>query len=184
MILNLIFPLWKPTFGRIKCICKEINKELKKNSKPKPDRTPAGDGRGVEYPNSYRNPNYNKTIIFEKTFHMKYEGNLSVLTKSVLNSFHQKYIYYAIDDILYTLDSKSKERENLLQFFYSSMMLLHNNFSINFFDIWIESIYINDIYKENRFLTNDSKNLKQVTHITLKLYYIVRSPIKKVEPIW
>ena len=106
------------------------------------------------------------------------------MSKSLLNSFRNKYIYYAIDDMLYLLDSNTKEQENLLALFYSSILSLHNDFSVNFFDIWIDSIYINDSYKKNRFLTNDSKKLKQVTYITLKLYYITRSPIKKAEPIW
>lgn len=168
---------WKPSLVDSKCICSEIFAE---QNKSRSNRTGLSEGKPLPYPE-------NKKIINRKlfkTFQIKYEGMLSPLAKCVLNSFQNKYIYYAIDDILYLFDSNSKEQRNLLALLYSSMLSLHNDFSINFFDIWIESIYINDIYKENRFLTNDSKNLKQVTHITLKLYYIVRSPIKKVEPIW
>lgn len=170
---------WKPCLIYYKCYCSEILAKIKKN-KPKSNRTGLSEGKPLLYP-------INEEILNRKlfkTFQIKYEGTLSSVAKSILNSCRNKYIYYAIDDILYLIDSKSKEQENLLAFLYSSMLSLHNDFSINFFDIWIESIYINDTYKENQFLTNDSKNLKQVTYITLKLYYIVRSPIKKVEPIW
>lgn len=170
---------WKPSLVHSKCNCSEILAKQNKN-KPKSNRTGLSEGKPLSYPT-------NKEIINRKlfkVFQIKYEGTLSSLAKCVLNSFRNKYIYYAIDDILYLLNSNSKEQGNLLALLYSSMLSLHNDFSINFFDIWIESIYINDTYKENRFLTNDSKTLKQVTHITLKLYYITRSPIKKVEPIW
>ena len=171
---------WKPTLGTIKCICKERNEMLKLLSKPRSNRTGVGEGKPIAYP-ANEGPEDRKIV---KTFQLKYEGDLSSLSKGLLNSFRNKYIYYAIDDILYLLDSKSKERESLLEFLYSSIMSLHNNFSINFFDIWIEAIYINHAYKHNRFLTNDSQNLKRVTYITLKLFYIIRSPIKKPEPIW
>ena len=170
---------WKPCLVHKKCLCSKKLAEEKKN-KLKSNRTGLSEGKPLVYPANQENTN--RKLL--KTFQIKYEGTLSSLGKSMLNSFRNKYIYYAIDDILYLLDSNSKERENLLALFYSSMLSLHNDFSINFFDIWIDSIYINDNYKENRFLTNDSKKLKQVTYITLKLYYITRSPIKKVEPIW
>ena len=170
---------WKPCLVHQKCSCSETLAEEKKK-KPKSNRAGLSEGKPLAYPTN--NELTNRRLL--KTFQIKYDGTLTIEAKSILNSFQNKYIYYALDDIIYLLDRKSKERENLLALLYSSMLSLHNDFSINFFDIWINSIYVNDIYKSNRFLKNDSRKLKYVTYITLKLYYVTRSPIKKVDSIW
>lgn len=117
--------------------------------------------------------------ITSKTFQIKYEKKLSSMAKLVLNSFQNKYIYYAIDDILYSFKSNSYERDNLLAILYSPLLSLQNNFSINFFDIWIHEIYINEGSKVNKFLNNDSLNFEQFSYITIKLIYKTRVPIKK-----
>ena len=121
-----------------------------------------------------------------KTFQIKYEKKLSSTAKFILNSLPRKYIYYAIDDILYLLRSNKLERDNLLTMLYSSMLSLHNDFSINFFDIWIDSVYFNEYYRTNRFLNTESQHINQntITIITLKLHYFTRTPIKKPQPIW
>ena len=49
-----------------------------------------------------------------KPFKSRYEKKLSSVAKLILNSFHKKYIYYAIDDILYSFQSNPSERDNLL----------------------------------------------------------------------
>lgn len=167
---------WKPCLVNQRCSCSEILSEEKKN-KPKSNRTGLSEGKPLVYPTT--TDLTNRKLL--KTFQIKYEGTLTIAAKSILGSFQNKYIYYAIDDILYLLDSKSKEQQNLLAILYSSMLSLHNDFSINFFDIWVDSIYVHDTYKKNRLL---EKKLKHTTYITLKLYYITRSPIKKAEPIW
>lgn len=173
--------LWKPCLFQYRCECHRIPRYKKeKPSKIKSNRTGLSEGKPLKHPIN-KNPSTRKIL---RTFQIKYDGKLSLLAECMLSTFQNKYIYYAIDDILYLLHSNSKERENLLELFYSSMLSLHNDFSINFFDIWIDSIYINDTCKNNRFLINESQKLKQGTYITLKLYYIKRLPIKKPEPIW
>ena len=119
-----------------------------------------------------------------KTFQIKYEKKLSTIAKFTLNSFQNKYLYYAIDDLLYLLKFNPIERDNLLAILYSPVLSLHNNFSINFFDIWIHEIYINEISKVNKFLANDFQNFEQFSYITLKLFYKTRIPIKKQESLW
>jgi hypothetical protein len=123
---------------------------------------------------------------FLKTFQIQCKIPLSLTARNILTSFTNKYIYYAIDDILYLLDSNEIERDNLLAILYSSMLSLHNDFSINFFDIKIDSVYFNDNYQKNRFLKYGLKDLEQSngTTITLKLHYLTRTPIQKPEPIW
>jgi hypothetical protein len=121
---------------------------------------------------------------FKKTFQIKYEKKLSSIAKLVLNSLRLKYLYYAIDDILYLLKANPIERDNLLAILYSPIISLQNNLSINFFDIWIHEIYINETPKINKFLTNDSKNFEQFSYITIKLLYKTRIPIKKQESLW
>ena len=115
---------------------------------------------------------------------MIYQKNLSLTAKCILNNFQNKYIYYAIDDILYSFKSNPDERDNLLAILYSPVLSLQNNFSINFFDIWIHEIYINEISKVNKFLNNDSLNFEQFSYITIKLLYKTRVPIKKQDSLW
>lgn len=123
-------------------------------------------------------------VIRLKTFQIRYEKKLSLVAKLVLNSFQNKYIYYAIDDILDLFKSNSSERENLLAILYSPVLSLHNNFSINFSDIWIHEISINEVSKINKFLKNESSNFEQLNYITIKLLYKFKSPSKKPDSLW
>jgi hypothetical protein len=134
------------------------------------------EGKPLQYPKS--------SEITSKTFQMKYQKNLSLTAKFILNNFQNKYIYYAIDDILYSLKSNPIERDNLLAVLYSPILSLHNNFSVNFFDIWIREVYIDEISKPNKFLKNDSETLKQFNYITIKFFYKTRVPVKKQESLW
>ena len=119
-----------------------------------------------------------------KIFQIKCEKKLSAIAKLVLNSFQNKYIYYAIDDILYLFQFNPTERNNLLAILYAPVLSLHNSSSINFFDIWINQIYINEGSKVNKFLKNDYYNLKTYSYITIKFLYKKGVPVKKVEPLW
>jgi hypothetical protein len=134
------------------------------------------EGKALQYPKS--------TEITSKTFQIKYQNKLSLTAKFILNSFQNKYIYYAIDDILYTLKSSPIERDNLLAILYSPVLSLQNNFSVNFFDIWIRQVYIEEISKTNKFLTKDSQTLNQFTYITIQFFYKTRIPVKKQESLW
>ena len=158
----------------MRCKCKESKEEFSITKKRK--LTNRSEGKPLQY------PSFNE--ITSKTFQIKYEKKLSSTAKFTLNSFRNKYLYYAIDDILYLLKSNPIERDNLLAILYSPVLSLHNNFSINFFDIWIHEIYINEISKVNKFLTNDFQNFEQFSYITLKLLYKTRVPIKKQESLW
>lgn len=122
--------------------------------------------------------------LFSKTFQIRSQKNLSLTTKSILNNFKNKYIYYAIDDILYMFNSSIEERDYLLEILYSPLLSLHNNFSINFFEIWISEIYIAQLGKSNRFLNSKHKILDQETIINLKLLYKIPIARKKQESIW
>ena len=148
------------------CICNEEFSITKKKIR--------SEGKTLKYPSEIRS----------KTFQIKYQQNLSLTAKFILNNFQNKYIYYAIDDILYLLKSKPIERDNLLAILYSPILSLQNNFSVNFFDIWIREVYIDEISKNNKFLKNDSKTLKQFNCITIKFFYGIRVPVKKQESFW
>jgi len=130
--------------------------------------------RALEYPE----------LSESKTFQIKYQKKLSVVAKLIFHSFRKKYLYCAIDDILYSFQLNPNERENLLAILYSPVLSLQNNFSINFFDIWIDEIYIHEVSKTNRFLKRDSSNLEQFSYITIKFYYTTKLPPKKREPLW
>jgi hypothetical protein len=154
-----------------RCKCNEefaITKKRKSSNR--------SEGKPLQYPKSNE--------ITSKTFQIKYEKKLSATAKLVLNSFHNKYIYYAIDDILYLFNLNSTERNDLLAILYSPVLSLHNNFSVNFFDIWIRDIYIEEISKANQFLLKNSKTSKQFSSITIKFFYKTRIPAKKQQALW
>ena len=154
-----------------RCRCNEKISITKKRKLSK-----RNEGRPLQYPEP------DEVIL--KTFQIKYNRILSPIAKFILNSFHNKYIYYAIDDILYSFKSNSKERDNLLAILYSPVLSLQNNFSINFFDIWIQEIYIHEVSKVNKFLKDDSVSLEQFSYITITFFYKTRIPVKKADPLW
>ena len=128
----------------------------------------------IKYPNT----------AITQTFQIKYDKKLSSVAKLILNSFHKKYLYYAIDDILYSFQSNPSERDNLLAILYSPVLSLQNNFSIDFFHIWIDEIYIQETSKVNKFLKNNSSNSQQYSYITIKFFYKMPILPKKTESLW
>ena len=154
-----------------RCKC---NEEMSMTKKRK--LSSRSDGKPFLYPM--------QTEVTIKTFQIRYEKKLSRVTKFLLNSFQNKYLYYAIDDILYLLKSNLVEQENLLNIIYSPVLTLHNNLSINFFDIWIHEIYINETKTRNKFLVQNTANPKSISYITIKLLYRTKISIKKQESLW
>ena len=119
-----------------------------------------------------------------KTFNVKCDKKLSPLAKTILQSFKFKLYYYIVDDLLYLLKSKPEERDYLLQIFQSSVIFLQNNLYVNFFDIYVYDITINETSKFNRFVNNQTKSFKVSTMITIKLAYQVKPIKKKLESTW
>ncbi len=154
-----------------RCRCNEEFSITKKRKSPT-----RSEGKPLQYPKSDE--------ITSKTFQIKYQNKLSLTAKLVLNSFQNKYIYYAIDDILYTFKSSRTERENLLAILYSPILSLQNNFSVNFFDIWIREVYIEEVSKSNKFLSKNSQTLDQFNSITIQFFYKTKVPVKKQESLW
>ena len=119
-----------------------------------------------------------------KTFNVKCDTKLSPLAKTILSSFKFKLYYYVIDDLLYLLKSNLEERDYLLQILNSSVIFLQNNLYVNFFDIYIYDISINEISKINRFVNEQPESFKLSNTITIKLAYQVPAVPKKLETIW
>ena len=144
--------------------------------------------RGVEkihqYPSEDRYFYEDSSEIFSKTFRIKLNKNLSLTAKFLLNNFQNKYLYYAMDDIKYLLNISLEEKNYLLEIIYSPILSLHNNFSINFFDIWINEIYIDELIKSNRFLNSTDKILTQNSIITIKFLYKLPIAPKKRVALW
>jgi hypothetical protein len=156
-----------------RCKCKEeflITKKRKSTNR--------SEGKPIQYPE----PDFSE--IKSKIFQIKYEKEFSLKAKLILNSFENKYLYYAIDDILYNFQSNPRERDSLLSILYSPVLSVHNNLSINLFDIWIHEIYINKVSKRNKFLENNSNNFEPFNYLTLKLLYKPKLEIKKQETLW
>ena len=126
----------------------------------------------------------NRMNLRSKTYSIKYEKSLSTVERLLLHNFQKKYLYHAITDILDSLKSQPVERDNLLAILYSTVLSLQNNFSIDFFDIWIDEIYIHKISKNNKFLTNDTLHLEPFSYITIKLVYNKKLLPKKPEAFW
>jgi len=128
--------------------------------------------------------NSKTTLIHSKTFSIEYDQKLSSIAKMMLRSFKNKYIYYAIDDIMCFSKSKAFERETILSFLYSPIISLQNTFSIDFFDIWIKEIYITETSKVNKFLSKTNQNLEAFSSITITFGYKINLPSKKTESLW
>ena len=154
-----------------RCRCNEELSITKKRKTPT-----RSEGKPLQYPKADE--------ITSKTFQIKYQNKLSLTAKFILNSFQNKYIYYAIDDILYTFKSSSAERNNLLAILYSPILSLQNNFSVNFFDIWIREVYIEEVSKTNKFLIKDLQPLNQFSYITIQFFYKTKVTVKKQESLW
>ena len=154
-----------------RCRCNEELSITKKRKTPT-----RSEGKPLQYPKADE--------ITSKTFQIKYQNKLSLTAKFILNSFQNKYIYYAIDDILYTFKSSSAERNNLLAILYSPILSLQNNFSVNFFDIWIREVNIEEVSKTNKFLIKDLQPLNQFSYITIQFFYKTKVPVKKQESLW
>ena len=119
-----------------------------------------------------------------RTFNIKCDKNISPLAKIITKSFKFKLYYYVIDDLLYLLKSNPDERDYLLQLLNSSVIFLQNNLYVNFFDIYIYDITINEVSKFNRFVNEQSKSFKVSNTLTVKLAYQVKPVQKKLETIW
>jgi hypothetical protein len=119
-----------------------------------------------------------------KTFNVKCDKKLSSLAITILQSFKFKLYYYVMDDLLYLLKSNLDERDYLLQILNSSVIFLQNNLYVNFFDIYIYDITINEISKFNRFVNEQSELFKVSNTITIKLAYQIKPVPKKLETIW
>lgn len=181
-----------------KCLCNKLNK-LTKN-RHESNRTPLSNGKPLRYPDTVSTSNIigdknpiieiarNKSVDeeFLKTFQITSQLSLSLPSRHILGTFKNKYIYYAIDDIKHLLQSDLIQKNLLLGILYSSILSLHNEFSINFFDIWIESIYFNESLKKNRFFKHKINSLTQTsqTTITLKLHCFRKKLVKKPQPLW
>ena len=154
-----------------RCKCNEESSITKKRKS-----TTRSEGKPLQYPETNE--------VISKTFKIRLKKKLSAPAKFVLNSFHNKYIYYAMDDILYLFKLNATERNDLLAILYSPVLSLQNNFSVNFFDIWIREIYIDEVSNFNKFLNNNSRTSKQFNYIIIKLFYKTRIPVKKQESLW
>ena len=155
-----------------RCKCKEDFSIIRKTRKSKS----RSEGKPFQYPKSNE--------ITSKTFHINCDRKLSLIARLLLNSLCNKYLYYAIDDILYLLKSNPSEKTYLLELLYLPVLSLQNNFSINFFDIWIHEIYINEVSEVNKFININSQTSNQLSYITIKLLYKTKLPIKKTDALW
>jgi hypothetical protein len=173
-------------FGH-KCRCKEAlltrKKELeggKKEESEKKKLVPVK-ATATLYPTPM---NSKTTLMNSKTFSIEYDQKLSSIAKMMLRSFKDKYIYYAIDDILYFFKSKPFERDSILSLLYSPIISLQNTFSVDFFDIWIKEIYITETSKVNKFISKTNPNLEPFSSITITFGYKINLPSKKTESLW
>ena len=155
------------TYYFLRCRCNEKHATKKSSSVSKR-------GKPIIFPRKFDNTGY-------KTFVIKYDKPLSPSILLMLNTFNNKYFYFAIDDILNLLKSDPIEKNNILSVLYLPAMLLHNNFSTSFFHMWIKEIYIDKVIKPNKFLLKDHRT---INYIIIKFMYKVAKPIKKRKRIW
>lgn len=126
-------------------------------------------------------PMFDKSNVGVKTFQIFYDQDLSVETKLVLNTFQKKYLYHAIDDILYSFKFNLTEKDNLLGLLYSPVLSLQNDLCIDFFAIWIAELCIYKLSKSNRFLCTNCHNSYR---IKMKLVYKIKEPPQTQKILW
>ena len=119
-----------------------------------------------------------------RTFTIKCNRKISKRAKILLQNIKLKVYYYVIDDILYFLKSDTDESEYLVQVLNSTAIFLQNNFCVNFFDIYIYDIQVNDISKFNRFTNNPNESFKSSNNIIIKLAYQVKPIEKMFDTTW
>lgn len=119
-----------------------------------------------------------------RSFNIKCDRNLSPLAKILIKSFKFKLYYYVVDDLLYLLKSNPDERDYLLQILHSTVIFLQNNLYVNYFDIYVYDISIDEVPKFNRFIEQKSERFQIANNITIKLIYQVKPVAKKLETIW
>ena len=119
-----------------------------------------------------------------KTFTIKCNRKISKRAKILLQNIKLKVYYYVIDDILYFLKSDRDESEYLVQVLNSTAIFLQNNFCVNFFDIYIYDIKVNDISKFNRFTNKPNESFKSSNNIIIKLAYQVKPIEKMLDTTW
>lgn len=129
-------------------------------------------------------PKLNDTKFNIKTFKIRYEKKLSPLAKTIIQSFKFKLYYYVMEDLLYLLKSNQKEGNQLLQLINSTVIYLQNNLHVNFFDIYIYEININERQNSNKFISYSSDYFEPINYLTIKLAYQVKPISKKLESIW
>lgn len=117
-------------------------------------------------------------------FRIKHDQKLSLIEKNILNSFQKKYLYHAIDDILEASRTTPNDETDLLEILYAPILSLHNDFSINFFDTYIQEIYLEETFNTNKFLPYNFRILEPFTYITIKILYKIPVPVKKKEILW
>lgn len=160
------------TKEHIRCHCKEI--ELSRSQFKIKKSNGISEGKPFRYP----------PTRYYKTFQIKYKNRLSTKAKFILFSFQNKYIYYAIEDILNCFTITHKEQNTLLSILYMLMLDLHNNLYINFFDIWIDQTYIVESYKKNVFSNTDVTSFQPLSCITLVVFYRQNIANRKLKTYW
>lgn len=159
---------------KYKCSCK---KELWYQKKKRYSaQTKIKQGRPLFYPNQEKQAC--------KTFQVYYKGKFSDITKLILTSLKNKYIYYAIEDINLNKSLNSIEKNNLLSILSSIMIWLQNNQYTNLFDIWIGNIYLQEERSLNRFMESEIKTSINNTKVILVLFYKIRLPRKTSKSLW
>lgn len=167
-----------------RCKCKEI---LLTTKKPKVKKRT--EGRLLKYPifddsEPIFDDNESKVDDSEPkvtSFQVLFDHDLTLETKFLLTSFQKKYLYHAIDDILYTLNLNLNERIKLLGILYNPTLSLQNSFSVDFFDIWIHELHIKKVSKSNRFMVG---NVPSLYKINITILYRVKSPPIVEQPLW
>lgn len=172
-IISAILPR-KICLIEYKCVCeKKLWYQKKKRYSA---QTKIKQGRPLFYPNQEKQSC--------KTFQVYYEGKFSDITKLILTSLKNKYIYYAIEDINSNKSLNSAEKNNLLSILSSTMIWLQNNQYTNFFDIWIGNIYIQEERSLNRFMESEIEISINNTKVILVLFYKIRLPRKTSKSLW
>lgn len=155
-----------------RCKCNETFLTIKKQNAPL-----ISEGKPFQYPQLGN--------VLSKTICIKYPYKISLKTKFLFNSFQNKYLFYAIDDIIADTSLILTERETLLSLLYSCATYLKNHFLIDFFDIWLHNICIQEELVVNKFINHKSKKLLNLNnYITIQVFYKTQLQAPNKKSLW
>lgn len=164
------------------CAKTKERREPKPLEYPRPERGCIG---ADDFGDLIPNPKCYDPLPEGQTFRLQLSSPLSPTLKPLLASWKDKYLWYALDDLLDVFRTQPTEQQRMLGLLAGPVIRLQNRDSIDFFKIWIQQVWMEETpVSPNRFLAADRRPSDSTTLITLELCYQESRITPKPTPLW